>query len=56
MRITKYESGEWPHGNGKHYLTSGMCDIYIVMMAMPRYFIPDVVRPSLSNIIHHGQQ
>ena len=34
MRITKYESGECPHGNGKHYLSPGMCDMYIVMMAM----------------------
>ena len=56
MRIIKYESGECPHGNGKHYLSPGMCDIYIVMMAMLRYSTPDAECPSLSNVIHHGQQ
>ena len=39
--INKYESGDWPHGNGKHYLRPGMCDIYIVMMAMLRYSTSD---------------
>ena len=41
---------------GKHYLTPGMCEIYIVMMAMLRYSTPDGGCPSLSNIIHHGEQ
>ena len=56
MGITKYESGEWPHGNGKHYLSPGMCDIYIAMMAMLWYSTPNAGCPSFSNIIHHGQQ
>ena len=56
MRITKYESGECPHGNGKHYLSPGMCDVDIVMMAILRYSTPDVGCPSLSNVIHHGKQ
>ena len=42
--------------NGEHYLTPGMCDVYIVMMAMPWYFTPDAGCPSLSNIIHNGHQ
>ena len=41
MRITKYESEECPNHNGKHYLTPGMCDIYISMMAMLQYFTSD---------------
>ena len=56
MRITKYQSGERPHGNDKHYLMPGMCNINIVMMAMPQYFTPDAGCPLLSNIIHNGQQ
>ena len=56
MRITKYKSGELPYGNGKHYLSPGMCDIYIVMMAMLRYSTPNARCPSLSDVIHHGQQ
>ena len=34
----------------------GMCDIYRVMMAVPRYFTPDPGYASLSNILHNGQQ
>ena len=55
MRITKYLSGGSPHGNGKHYLSPGMCDIYTVMMVMLRYSTPDAGCPLLSNVIHHGQ-
>ena len=55
MRITKWESGVLPHGNDKHYLTTGMCDIYIIMMAVPRYFTLDGRCPSFSMKIHNGQ-
>ena len=41
--------------NGKLYLAPGMCDIYIVMMAMLRYSTPVAGCLSLSNVIHHGQ-
>ena len=33
-----------------------MCDIYIVMKAMPRYPTPDAGCLSLGNVIHNGQQ
>ena len=55
-KIVIYESGECPHGIVKRYLTPGLCDTYIIMMALRQCFTPDAGCLSFSNNIHNGQK